>query len=972
MKNAPLKKFQFFDIIEGGPESRDKKGNKNNFDASPDVKFTLNDVAAKEMHTLDSFVFLSSTIKDPKKSDLKNPLLKIYKNNLLDCFEIFNSNFNHFALLSNSQDKYLIALGADMKAVRDPSKKDKAEEKEIEVTSIKIYDISKWVDVNNDDKPKLIRTINLMKTEENGNVYNIDNLSANHISIKGIECFAVSLDFTSIAIGFNNGNVLVLTASQEGFIKTKDIKFSMISKITEEPITNLCYAGMLQDLYLIFSTETRIFKAKATERSLPVEEMDPGRGALKHCFDMKIGDNKCITAVNDGFVVEYAFFERGRLWGFEGDKKFVLYFKEYIVFSFIKEEMTNFAIYDPLNQIYIYYTSTMNNSIQCATYDNDSIYLLECNDINKKKKIIRLKEKDNKEKFDLFYKKSFFETAYSYAKSLNYEPKKLSEIIKKYAEHLYKKGEYEKSIQQYIKTINFLDPSYVIQQFLDGAKLDFLISYLEKLVKNETMAKNCKKEEMRDYTALLLNCYIKQKKVSKLKEFVDQKDVGTQIVETAIEVCKDTKETDLALSIAEKSNMTEAYIQILMDLKNDYEGSLTYLEKERSNLKKMKLFLKYGGKFLEKAPIKTMELLMPLVSDFIHIKNNEGLPNYSVEELEEVKKMGYDKIVSIFLTNEHERELGELLDYFMKEDPNCPPLILHHRIELYLDLHKKGAENSQGDFQITESIKEILRNKDYINKIDKNYIMMLFKYHNYNNGIIELSEIMELKQELIQLYMDSHNYDKIIEVCKKYGDVEMNYWIKALNYFINISSETTKSYTEGHIKTILSEFTKNEAVSPLVLLEILKKAKNIQVETVREVLLNFFKKNKTSLSEDKEETLSNCEKIEKLENEQKELNQKAKTFNSMKCSICNRTLNMPFYVFMCNHCFHFDCMGGDDIDDTSCPICKTKKSQLEQRINQANDAAKDHGNFALELQSKQKKFNLIAKSLGKGIFDVGY
>ena len=66
-----------------------------------------------------------------------------------------------------------------------------------------------------------------------------------------------------------------------------------------------------------------------------------------------------------------------------------------------------------------------------------------------------------------------------------------------------------------------------------------------------------------------------------------------QIILTAIEVCKDMKETDLALSIAEKSNMTEAYIQILMELRDDYEGSLVYLENEKSRLKKFKLFLKY-------------------------------------------------------------------------------------------------------------------------------------------------------------------------------------------------------------------------------------------------------------------------------------------------------------------------------------------------------------------------------------------
>jgi hypothetical protein len=47
--------------------------------------------------------------------------------------------------------------------------------------------------------------------------------------------------------------------------------------------------------------------------------------------------------------------------------------------------------------------------------------------------------------------------------------------------HLYRKGDYAKAIDQYILTINYLDPSYVIQSFLDGSKLDYLILYLEAL-----------------------------------------------------------------------------------------------------------------------------------------------------------------------------------------------------------------------------------------------------------------------------------------------------------------------------------------------------------------------------------------------------------------------------------------------------------------------------------------------------------
>ena len=55
------------------------------------------------------------------------------------------------------------------------------------------------------------------------------------------------------------------------------------------------------------------------------------------------------------------------------------------------------------------------------------------------------------------------------------------------------------------------------------------------------------------------------------------------------------------------------------------------------------------------------------------------------------------------------------------------------------------------------------------------------------------------------------------------------------------------------------------------------------------------------LNEDKKETENNALKIEKLEQEQQELQQKAKTFAAVKCASCGNTLTIPFVYFLCNH-----------------------------------------------------------------------
>ena len=47
-----------------------------------------------------------------------------------------------------------------------------------------------------------------------------------------------------------------------------------------------------------------------------------------------------------------------------------------------------------------------------------------------------------------------------------------------------------------------------------------------------------------------------------------------------------------------------------------------------------------------------------------------------------------------------------------------------------------------------------------------------------------------------------------------------------------------------------------------------------------------------------------------------------------------------------------------------------KKNQFEMKINQSAELAKDHNSFFTDLKSKQKKNDLVAKYLGKGIFDM--
>jgi len=63
----------------------------------------------------------------------------------------------------------------------------------------------------------------------------------------------------------------------------------------------------------------------------------------------------------------------------------------------------------------------------------------------------------------------------------------------------------------------------VIQNYLQVTQLDNVIKYLERLIKDErALQQNSSNlnDYNKDYTALLLNCYVKKDKKAEIKDFL--------------------------------------------------------------------------------------------------------------------------------------------------------------------------------------------------------------------------------------------------------------------------------------------------------------------------------------------------------------------------------------------------------------------------------------------------------------------
>lgn len=99
--------------------------------------------------------------------------------------------------------------------------------------------------------------------------------------------------------------------------------------------------------------------------------------------------------------------------------------------------------------------------------------------IDQDSNIYHLNENDLQSKLSLLFKKNLYDIAIRIAKSQQYDSDGLVDIFKQYGDHLCEKGDYSGAIEQYIKTIGKLEPSFVIRTFLDTQHLDKLTMYLQ-------------------------------------------------------------------------------------------------------------------------------------------------------------------------------------------------------------------------------------------------------------------------------------------------------------------------------------------------------------------------------------------------------------------------------------------------------------------------------------------------------------
>jgi hypothetical protein len=123
-------------------------------------------------------------------------------------------------------------------------------------------------------------------------------------------------------------------------------------------------------------------------------------------------------------------------------------------------EVTKVTVFDLENK-FVAHTEAFAEGVREVFSQWGSIYVLS-ND----GKLSCLQEKPTATKLDMLYRRGYYVLALDIAKTQQMNEESVADIHRQYGDYLYAKPDYDAAMQQYLQTIGYVQPSYVIRKVL--------------------------------------------------------------------------------------------------------------------------------------------------------------------------------------------------------------------------------------------------------------------------------------------------------------------------------------------------------------------------------------------------------------------------------------------------------------------------------------------------------------------------
>lgn len=438
----------------------------------------------------------------------------------------------------------------------------------------------------------------------------------------------VNPDMTCIVLGLGNGQIILF----QGDLSRGRSQTRILQGLRDQKhITGLYFrrSGQNAQNYCLFiTTSEKVYTYTInTASSKSVSEqpfiLDDEAGCESGCSTLS-NEGDLVIATKSG-VWFYKPEGKGQCFAFDGKKVMAQWFRTYLVLISIDYNRQNniqqtVTIFDLKNKYIAFKYSSEKMQVNNIIQEWGSLFILASEGGTNYMYV--LEEKDTQTKLEMLLQKNFYTIAINMVNSQQLDIAYVIEIFRKYGDHLYGKKEYDAAMNQYLRTIGRLEPSYVIRKFLDAQRIKNLTTYLEALhEKNLATA---------DHTTLLLNCYTKLKsdKKDKLDTFIRTHSELHYDVETAIHVCRQAGYREHALLLAKKHKEHGWFIKIHIEdfpdepFGRNYKRALRHIE-TLAFKDAEKYLIEFGKILVTKIPKQTTNVLIRLCTDYFALDFSE-------------------------------------------------------------------------------------------------------------------------------------------------------------------------------------------------------------------------------------------------------------------------------------------------------------------------------------------------------------
>ncbi|EAA08178.5 AGAP002665-PA [Anopheles gambiae str. PEST] len=575
-----------------------------------------------------------------------------------------------------------------------------------------------------------------------------------------------------------------------------------------------------------------------------------------------------------------------------------------------------------------------------------------CYILTEGKQILHLDEKDLQSKLNVLFKKNLYDIAVRIAKCNQYDAEGLAGIFKQYGDHLYSKGDFAGAVEQYAKTIGYLEPSYVIQRFLDARHIHYLTDYLQTI--------HAQGRATADHTTLLLNCFTRLDRTTQLKEFLknDQKS-NLFDIDVAIKVCRDASYVEEALQLAKAHRKHDACLSILTEDMGQFEEALNYIE-SLACAEAEHSIKRYGSVLMANCPSRTIALLKKLCTEYATNRNStQGRDALTVADLladlnlnDERGHGNPEEFIHLFDDTEL---LIDFLEHLIRFVPASSQCVYSTLIEHYLYRWKESTA-------VEEKLLDLLKfNTD---RYDKNHALAQCRMHEFWPGVMYLYEEDKLYHLIIRHYLRHRQYEELLACCRKLAHNNASLWLLTLNGLKNDAQAPPHLFNQ-----ILQVISQKRLQAPLQVLDCLAVDNGPNFLSVKEYFMQVFQKEQDTIRSEEEQARAYREESVSIKRYIKHLQEGNVEFQNTTCDACKQPLSMPALFFLCKHSYHQDCIRSYTDTERDCPVCNKNNMQLIEALRAQSEARDQHEMFHDLLDRSPEPFSVVADYFGRGLFN---